>query len=124
MPLFPLAVTAVAAMLRVADRAQAGSQRLHGQADLTGRSPSLGRLRRRLFKGNQTAQSRTEGAVLRLENLVETGFRTSLENHFRNRFPLARCFHKESGVPSFFMGQAFAPRTGVRSGLRNISASN
>jgi hypothetical protein len=39
------------AMLRVVDRAQAGSQRLHGQADLTGRSPSLNRLRRRLLRG-------------------------------------------------------------------------
>jgi len=51
MPLFSLAVMAVDSMLRVVDRAQAGSQRLHGQSDLKGRSPSLGRLRRRLLRG-------------------------------------------------------------------------
>ena len=58
----------MASMLRGADRAQAGSQRLHGQADFGAKSESE-TFEASSFKGNQTAQSRRRGSF-RLQSTV------------------------------------------------------
>lgn len=60
-----LAVMARASMLRGADRAKAGSQRLHGQSDFGAECESEP-FEASSFKGNQTAQSRRRGPSLRL----------------------------------------------------------